>query len=71
MNGQTGKDVATRKEIADRVIAKWQARGIAIDHTAEFQALLRLWIAGDISIDDIRRRHLKMLRERARTAKRN
>ncbi|WP_077967105.1 hypothetical protein [Ensifer adhaerens] len=63
--------MATRKEIAERVIAKWQARGIAIDHAGEFQALLRLWIAGDISIDDIRRRYLKLLRERYRTAKRN
>ncbi|MGE6781822.1 hypothetical protein ACQKGL_04820 [Ensifer adhaerens] len=61
--------MANRKEIADRVIAKWQAKGFVIDEDAEFKALLGLWIAGDLSIDDVRRRYMKLLLERERNAR--
>ncbi|WP_077966594.1 hypothetical protein [Ensifer adhaerens] len=56
--------MTTRKDIADRVIAKWRDLGFPIDDHAEFQALLKLWINGDVSVDDIRRRYVKLLQER-------
>lgn len=56
--------MATRKDIADRVITKWRDLGFPVDTDAEFQALLKLWINGDVSIDDVRRRYVKLLQER-------
>lgn len=61
--------MSTRKEIADRVMAKWRAEGFVIDEDAEFKALMRLWIAGDLSIDHVRRRYMKLLVERERNAR--
>lgn len=61
--------MSTRKEIANRVIAKWQAEGFVIDEDAEFKALMRLWIVGDLSIDQVRRRYMKLLVERERNAR--
>ncbi|MBD9596373.1 hypothetical protein IB270_26390 [Ensifer sp. ENS05] len=58
--------MATRKDIADRVIARWQVRGFAIDRDAKFQALLKLWIAWHISIEAVRRRYLKLIQRRLR-----
>ena len=53
--------MTNRKDIADRVIAKWSDFGFPIDDHPEFQALLKLWINGDVSIDDMRRRYGKLL----------
>jgi hypothetical protein len=64
MTQSKGTFMTTRKEIADRVIAKWAERGMAIERNAEVEVLLKLWIAGDVPIDCIRRRYLKLLRER-------
>lgn len=56
--------IVTRKDIAERVITKWRDLGFPVDTDAEFQALLGLWINGDVSVDDVRRRYVKLLRER-------
>lgn len=50
-------------------MAKWRAEGFVIDEDAEFKALMRLWIAGDLSIDHVRRRYMKLLVERERNAR--
>ncbi|MBV7518913.1 hypothetical protein [Ensifer sp. ENS12] len=58
--------MTNRKDIADRVSTKWRGFGFPIDDHPEFQALLKLWINGDVSIDDIRRRYVKLLQQRIR-----
>ncbi|SDA93606.1 hypothetical protein [Sinorhizobium sp. NFACC03] len=61
--------MTNRKDIADRVSAKWRDFGFPMDDHPEFQALLKLWINGDVSIDDIRRRYVKLLQQRIRKGK--
>ncbi|OWZ89223.1 hypothetical protein B9J07_34020 [Sinorhizobium sp. LM21] len=58
--------MTTRKDIADRVIAKWRDQNFPIDDHPEFHALVQFWINGDISVDDMRRRYLRLLQERDR-----
>ncbi|MBV7521145.1 hypothetical protein [Ensifer sp. ENS12] len=64
-----GSEMTTRKDIADRVNAKWRNLGFPIDDHPEFQALVKLWIKGDLSVDDIRRRYVRLLQERCTTRK--
>ncbi|WP_210185184.1 hypothetical protein [Sinorhizobium sp. NFACC03] len=64
-----GRHMTNRKDIAHRVISKWRDFGFPIDDDPEFQALLKLWINGDVSVDDIRRRYVKLLQERIRKGK--
>lgn len=61
--------MTNRKDIADRAIAKWRSFGFPIDDHPEFEALLKLWINGDVSVDDMRRRYGKLLQERSRKGK--
>ncbi|MGO4623905.1 hypothetical protein AB4Z34_14625 [Ensifer sp. 2YAB10] len=42
---------------------------MAIERDTEFEILLKLWIAGDVPIDGIRRRYITLLRERQRGRK--
>ncbi len=60
MTQSKGTFVTTRKEIADRVVAKWAERGMAIERDAEVEVLLKLRFTGDVPIDCIRRRYLKL-----------
>lgn len=64
MTQSKGTFVTTRKEIADRVVAKWAERGMAIERDSEVEVLLKLRFTGDVPIDCIRRRYLKLLQER-------
>ena len=64
MTQSKGTFVTTREEIADRVVAKWAERGMAIERDAEVEVLLKLRFTGDVPIDCIRRRYLKLLQER-------
>jgi hypothetical protein len=64
-----GRQMTNRRDIADRVIAKWCNFGFPIDDHPEFQALLKMWINGDVSVDNIQRRYVKLLQERIRKGK--
>ncbi len=57
----------TRRSIADRVIARARARGTPIDDDPEYVAIVELWIVGEISIQEMRRRYIALLQERSRT----
>ena len=52
-----------RQQIFQRTVAKYAARGIRIEDDAEYMALIRLWISGELEMreaaalyDDIRKR---------------
>gem|GEM_PF-1736890 len=57
----------TRRSIADRVIARARARGTPIDDDPEYMAIVELWVVGEISIQEMRRRYIALLQERSRT----
>lgn len=57
----------TRRSIAERVIARACARGNPIDEDPEYMAIVELWIVGEISVQEMRRRYIALLRERSRT----
>lgn len=50
-----------RREIADRVFARWKARGIALDAVPDYMSLVELWIDGAIDGAEMRRRYLAVL----------
>lgn len=52
-----------RQQIFQRTVAKYAAKGIRIEDDAEYMALIRLWISGELEMreaaalyDDIRKR---------------
>lgn len=52
-----------RQQIFQRTVARYAAKGIRIEDDAEYMALIRLWISGELQMreaasiyDDIRRR---------------
>jgi hypothetical protein len=53
-----------RREIADRVIARWKASGFALDANA--RRLVELWIDGVIDAAEMRRQYLITVREEER-----
>ncbi|MCC2614393.1 hypothetical protein [Neorhizobium petrolearium] len=57
----------TRRSIADRVIARARARATPIDGDPEYMAIVELWVMGEISIQEMRRRYIALLQERSRT----
>ncbi|NVD41791.1 hypothetical protein HT585_23260 [Ensifer sp. HO-A22] len=63
------RNTTNRKDIANRALAKWRDFGFPIDDHPEFHALLQLWINGDVSVDDIRRKYVKLLQKRSRNGK--
>ena len=52
-----------RREIADRVVARWRAHGIDLDADPNYVHLVDLWIEGTIAASEMRRRYLIVLRE--------
>ncbi|MGK6317217.1 hypothetical protein [Neorhizobium sp. DT-125] len=57
----------TRRSIAQRVIARARARGTPIDGDPEYMTIVKMWIAGEISVQEMRQRYIALLQERART----
>ncbi|OWO90034.1 hypothetical protein B5E41_29015 [Rhizobium esperanzae] len=55
----------SRRDIAERVIARWNARGIRLDEDPGFMELVALWTAGRIASDEMRRRYSALQRERS------
>ncbi|APO77512.1 MULTISPECIES: hypothetical protein [Rhizobium] len=55
----------SRRDIAERVIARWKARGIRIDEDPGFMELVALWTAGSIASGEMRRRYSALQRERS------
>jgi hypothetical protein len=53
----------SRREIAERVIARWDARGRSIDTHPQFRDLIELWISGEIAMSEIRWRYLDLLKQ--------
>ncbi|QWW72473.1 hypothetical protein [Rhizobium sp. WYJ-E13] len=53
-----------RKEIADRVIARWKERGFALDADPHYMQIVELWIAGEIGGAEMRERYARLLRLR-------
>jgi hypothetical protein len=62
--------MASRTDIAERVIARWKERGIALEDDPEFTALVTLWVNGDITGAEMRRRYVSALHERQEYRKR-
>lgn len=56
----------TRRSIADRVIARARARGTPIDDDPEYMAIVEMWVVGEISVQEMRRRYIALLQERSR-----
>lgn len=56
----------SRKSIAERVIARARSRGTAIDDDPEYMAIIKAWIEGEISIQEMRQRYITLLQERSR-----
>ncbi|WP_159949248.1 hypothetical protein [Rhizobium sp. 18065] len=52
----------SRREIAERIIARCRDRGRPIDTHPQFGDLLELWIAGSITMPEMRWRLLDLLR---------
>nr|WP_299503451.1 hypothetical protein [uncultured Rhizobium sp.] len=52
----------SRREIAERIIARCRDRGRPIDTHPQFRDLLELWIAGSITMPEMRWRLLDLLR---------
>lgn len=56
--------VNRRKEIAERIIARWAARGTPIDRDPAFMALVEQWADGHISTDEMQDMYLDLVRNR-------
>jgi hypothetical protein len=54
-----------RREIADRVIARWKERGFVLDADLLYMRLVELWIDGEIGGREMRQRYAQLLRQRA------
>ncbi|MDR9781012.1 hypothetical protein [Rhizobium redzepovicii] len=54
-----------KKEIADRVIARWKDRGFVLDGDPHYMRLVELWIEGEISGAEMRQRYAQFLADRA------
>lgn len=52
----------SRREIAERIIARCRDRGRPIDTHPQFRDLLELWITGSITMPEMRWRLLDLLR---------
>lgn len=52
----------SRREIAERIIARCRDRGRPIDTHPQFRDLLELWIAGSITMPEMRWRLLDLMR---------
>ena len=50
-----------RREIADRVVARWKAHGIALDAVPDYMSLVEMWIDGAIDGAEMHRRYLAVL----------
>lgn len=60
-----GGDVRQRREIADRVIARWKERGFALDADPHYMQIVELWIACEIGGAEMRERYAQLLRLQA------
>jgi len=54
-----------KREIADRVIARWKERGFVLDADPHYMGLVELWIEGEIGGEEMRQRYAQLLRHRA------
>jgi len=54
-----------KREIADRVIARWKDRGFVLDGDPHYMRLVELWIEGEIGGAEMRQRYAQLLRDRA------
>jgi hypothetical protein len=54
-----------KREIADRVIARWKERGFVLDADPHYMRLVELWIEGEIDGPEMRQRYAQLLRDRA------
>ncbi|RDJ00779.1 hypothetical protein B5K05_33460 [Rhizobium phaseoli] len=54
-----------KREIADRVIARWKERGFVLDADPHYMRLVELWIEGEIGGPEMRQRYAQLLRHRA------
>ncbi|PWI49875.1 hypothetical protein B5K03_33920 [Rhizobium phaseoli] len=54
-----------KREIADRVIARWKERGFVLDAYPHYMRLVELWIEGEIGGPEMRQRYAQLLRDRA------
>jgi hypothetical protein len=57
--------MSSRQEIAERVIARWKARGFDLKNDGDFVDILGLWIEGSIDMVEMRRRYMSVIRRRA------
>lgn len=58
------KTLNRRREIAERIIARWAARGTPIDRDPGFMALVEQWAEGQISTDEMQELYLDLVRNR-------
>jgi hypothetical protein len=54
-----------KREIADRVIARWKERGFVLDGDPHYMRLVELWIEGEIGGAGMRQRYAQFLADRA------
>lgn len=59
----------SRRDIADRVIARARARGLPIDTDPQILVLIDLWAEGGIEAVEMRRRYAMLLAERAEVSR--
>jgi hypothetical protein len=57
--------MSSRQEIAERVIARWKARGFDLKNDGDFVDILGLWIEGSIDMVEMRSRYASVVRRRA------
>jgi len=57
--------MGSRQEIADRVMARWKARGFDLKTDGDFVDILGLWIEDSIDMVEMRRRYISVVRRRA------
>jgi hypothetical protein len=54
----------SRRSLAERAIARAQARGTPIDQDPEFMNLVELWVESEIDSRQMRQRYLDLLAQR-------
>jgi len=59
----------SRRDIADRAIARARARGLPIDADPQILALIDQWAEGEIDAAEMRRRYCVRLAERAEASR--
>ena len=57
--------MGSRREIAERVIARWKTRGFDLESDRDFLTIVGLWTEGAIDVIEMRRRYVDIIQSRA------